>query len=91
MSIAHTRAMLHAALDGGLDNVSYRTDPIFGLQVPESCPDVPSQILNPRDTWKDHAKYDDTATKLAKKFVENFAPYVEKVDVSVRDAGPTAA
>lgn len=91
MSIAHTRAMLHAALDGGLDNVSYRTDPIFGLQVPESCPDVPSQILNPRDTWKDHAKYDDTATKLAKKFVENFAPYVEKVDASVRDAGPTAA
>jgi phosphoenolpyruvate carboxykinase (ATP) len=88
MSISHTRAMLHAALDGGLDQVTYRDEEVFGLQVPETCPNVPSDVLNPRNTWKDANEYDATAKNLASKFAENFMPYIEKVPSEVRAAGP---
>jgi len=53
MKIQYTRAMLNAALDGKLDTVEYETDPIFNLQVPKTCDGVPSEVLNPRNTWKD--------------------------------------
>jgi phosphoenolpyruvate carboxykinase (ATP) len=71
IKIGLTRAMLHAALDGKLDNVAYRKDPIFGIEVPMECPGVPSEILDPRGTWPDPAAYDKKATDLAKLFEEN--------------------
>jgi phosphoenolpyruvate carboxykinase (ATP) len=88
MSLPHTRAMLHAALDGALDGVETRVEPFFGLEVPTSCPGVPTEILDPRDTWQDKAAYDAKATDLAKRFHEGFRPYVEKVDDNVKSAGP---
>lgn len=88
MALPATRAMLHAALDGALDDVETVTDPIFGLEIPTSCPGVQPDLLDPRKTWKDGAAYDKKATDLAKRFHENFRPYVEKVSEAVRAAGP---
>ncbi|MBM3975674.1 MAG: phosphoenolpyruvate carboxykinase (ATP) [Planctomycetes bacterium] len=74
ISIAHTRALLNAALRGDLDagKVEYDVHPVFGLKMPKSCPGVPSEILNPRNTWKDKAAYDAQATKLRDLFRKNF-------------------
>jgi phosphoenolpyruvate carboxykinase (ATP) len=74
ISIGHTRSLLNAALEGQLDKgkVQYGTHPTFNLQVPKSCPGVPSDILDPRNTWKDKAAYDAQATKLRDLFRKNF-------------------
>jgi len=72
ISIKHTRALLDAALRGDLDNVEYEQHPILGLQMPTSCPDVPSEILNPRNTWEDKEAYDAAANKLVGMFRKNF-------------------
>jgi phosphoenolpyruvate carboxykinase (ATP) len=87
MEIGHTKAMLRAALSGKLDGVEMRVDPIFGMRVPASCPDVPSKILDPRSTWKDPAAYDRAAGKLAGMFQENFVQYADQVTPGVRAAG----
>jgi phosphoenolpyruvate carboxykinase (ATP) len=71
MKLGFTRAMIHAAFDGQLDEVGFETDPIFGLHFPTTCPNVPSEILNPRNTWSDTAAYDAQATKLHGMFEEN--------------------
>jgi phosphoenolpyruvate carboxykinase (ATP) len=63
--------MIHAAFDAQLDEEVFETDPIFGLHVPTTCPNVPSEILNPRNTWSDTAAYDAQATKLHGMFEEN--------------------
>ena len=73
MKLAHTRAMIHAALNGALNE--FATDPVFGLQVPTSCAGVPSEVLNPRDTWSDKAAYDAKALDLKAKFDENFEKF----------------
>ncbi len=75
ISIGHTRALLNAALRGDLDpaKVEYELHPVFNLQMPKSCPDVPAEILNPRNTWDDKAAYDAQADKLRDMFRENFA------------------
>jgi phosphoenolpyruvate carboxykinase (ATP) len=88
MKIQHTRAMLNAVLDGKLDNVEYFTDPIFNLQVPKTCEDVPLEILNPRNTWKDKKAYDETAKKLAGMFVDNFKEYESETEKEIIAAGP---
>jgi phosphoenolpyruvate carboxykinase (ATP) len=88
MDINHTRSMVRAALDGRLDGVPTVTDPIFGVEVPTSCPDVPSELLQPRTTWADPDAYDRQARALAHMFVENFAAYADGVSPSVRAAGP---
>ena len=72
ISIGHTRALLNAALEGKLDQLECETHPIFNLKVPKSCPGVPAEILNPRNTWKDKAAYDAAATKLRDMFRKNF-------------------
>jgi phosphoenolpyruvate carboxykinase (ATP) len=71
MKLGFTRAMIHAAFDGQLDGVAFETDPIFGLHIPSECPNVPSDLLNPRNTWSDKAAYDAQATKLHGMFEEN--------------------
>ncbi len=90
MKIAHTRAMIRAALSGALDAVAYEKDPIFNLDIPVSCPDVPSEVLRPRSTWADAAAYDAQAGKLAKMFVENFKTFENGVAADVLAAGPNA-
>lgn len=88
MPIAHTRAMVAAALDGSLAKVPVVPDPFFGLGIPQSCPGVPGEVLQPRLTWTDPAAYDATATRLARSFEENFAPFAPTVSPEVRAAGP---
>ena len=89
MKIAYTRAMVNAALNGQLDQVEYRTDPIFGVQVPTSCPDVPAEILIPRQTWSNPEAYDEQARKLAGMFNDNFKQFADKASAEVGAAGPT--
>jgi phosphoenolpyruvate carboxykinase (ATP) len=88
MDINHTRSMVRAALDGRLDGVATITDPIFGVEVPTSCPEVPAEFLQPRGTWADPEAYDRQARALAHMFAENFAAYADGVSESVRAAGP---
>ncbi len=88
MNIAHTRSMVRAALDGSLAKVETRTDPIFGLEVPTSCPDVPGRFLDPRATWSDPAAYDQQARKLARMFADNFRAYADGVSDLIQAAGP---
>nr|WP_246351797.1 phosphoenolpyruvate carboxykinase [Sphingobium subterraneum] len=91
MPIKVTRALLNAALDGSLNDATFRTDPNFGFEVPVAVAGVESRILDPRATWANGAAYDDTAAKLVKQFVENFAQFEDHVDQSVREAALTAA
>jgi phosphoenolpyruvate carboxykinase (ATP) len=72
MKIAHTRAMVNAAIEGRLAGVRYETEPFFGLAIPTAVPDVPSETLNPRNAWPDKAAYDAQAKHLAQLFAENF-------------------
>ena len=88
MKLNYTRAMLNAALNGDLASVTYEEHPVFGVQVPTSCPNVPSTLLNPRNTWDDKAEYDLKANHLAKLFTTNFEQYVEGVSDEIRDAAP---
>jgi phosphoenolpyruvate carboxykinase (ATP) len=86
MPIAATRALLRAALDGELDEVEYRTDPIFGLDVPVEVPGVEASLLDPRSTWSDPDAYDEKARYLATRFKENFEKF--GADENVVAAGP---
>jgi phosphoenolpyruvate carboxykinase (ATP) len=89
MKLGYTRAMVRAALAGQLDDVEYLTDPNFGFDVPSSVPGVPSDVLQPRETWSDHAAYDAQASKLAGMFRENFSTFTDQVSDEIRNAGPT--
>ena len=73
ISIKHTRALLNAALRGDLDGVETETHPVLNLKMPKTCPDVPTEILNPRNTWDDKEAYDAAAEKLRGMFRSNFA------------------
>ena len=88
MEIAHTRAMIKAILDGTLSGVNTWADPVFGLAVPEECPDVPPEVLNPRNTWKRPEDYDEKARDLANQFIENFKQYEEGTSAEIKAAGP---
>jgi phosphoenolpyruvate carboxykinase (ATP) len=90
MKLSYTRAMISAALNGSLDNVAYDSHPVFGYQMPTSCPDVPSELLNPRNTWADKSAYDAQANKLANMFVKNFEQFESGVDVEILAAAPKA-
>lgn len=76
MKLAHTRAMIRAALAGALDDVPMAIDPIFGLARPLECPDVPAEVLDPRQTWADGTAFDAQATKLRELFDANYAKIV---------------
>jgi phosphoenolpyruvate carboxykinase (ATP) len=88
MKLPYTRAMVRAALDGRLADVPTRPDPVFGIHVPLRCPDVPDEVLWPRNTWEDPAAYDDQARKLAVMFQENFRQFADRVSEAIRAAGP---
>jgi phosphoenolpyruvate carboxykinase (ATP) len=86
MPIQATRALLHAALSGSLDGVAYRTDELFGFEVPVEVPGVDSALLDPRSTWADPAAYDEQARRLAAMFAENFSGF--DADENLVLAGP---
>jgi phosphoenolpyruvate carboxykinase (ATP) len=88
ISIRHTRALLNAALTGQLANVNYYKDPIFGFEVPCTCPDLPDNVLEPWSSWSSRAEYDKKYKDLAQRFIENFAKFSEGVPREVLEAGP---
>jgi len=88
MPIEHTRSLLNAALDGSLAGGDFEEDPIFGVQVPQSCPGVPTEVLRPRDTWSDPAAYDAKARELAGLFHSNFEHFADDASDEIKGAGP---
>ena len=89
MKLRYTRAMVSAALDGSLENAKFEKDPVFGMDVPTTCPGVPDEVMIPKNTWKDKKAYEETAKKLAASFVENFKKYTH-MPKEVVEAGPKA-
>jgi phosphoenolpyruvate carboxykinase (ATP) len=87
--IAHSRAVIRAAINGDLDSVEFVTDPVFGLDVPVECPGIPSELLTPRNTWDDPNAYDAKAVNLARLFTENFEEFREQAGEEIAAAGPT--
>jgi phosphoenolpyruvate carboxykinase (ATP) len=88
ISIKHTRNVLNAALNGDLDNVEFNIDPVFRFEIPTSCPDVPSEVLNPIKSWSNEDEYMNSYKELAKKYKENFGKFEEGVANNVIEAGP---
>ena len=88
IKLKYTRSIITAAMNGELDNVDFKTHKVFGLAMPTSVPDVPTELLSPKDTWADKAKYDATAEKLAASFVKNFAQYADNANEEILAAAP---
>ncbi len=88
MELKFTRAMITAALNGTLNDVEYKHDDIFNIDIPQTCPEVPSEIMNPKDTWNDKAAYEAQAVKLAKMFQENFEKKYPNMPENIANAGP---
>ncbi|MEM8964221.1 MAG: phosphoenolpyruvate carboxykinase (ATP), partial [Acidobacteriota bacterium] len=86
--LRHTRAIIDAIHDGSLAQQPTVTDPVFGFEVPTSCPNVPDEILQPRNTWADQAAYDEQRKQLAQRFVENFTKFEAEASEDVRQASP---
>lgn len=87
IKLGYTRAMVHATLDGSLNDVKTRTDPIFGLAIPQAVPTVPTEVLDPRSTWPDASAYDTQARKLSEMFRKNFEKFGSVAD-AIKEAGP---
>jgi phosphoenolpyruvate carboxykinase (ATP) len=90
MKLSYTRAMITAALNGSLNKVGFEAHPVFGYMMPSACPNVPAELLNPRNTWADKSAYDAQANKLANMFVSNFEQFAAGVDAEILAAAPKA-
>ncbi len=88
MKLPHTRRMLKEAIEGNLDDVEFKTDPIFGLSIPQHVEGVPDSVLNPRDTWENAGAYDSKAKKLAKMFIDNFEQFADEASEELLAAAP---
>ncbi len=88
ISIRHTRNLLNAALNGLLDNVEYYPDPVFGFQVPKTCPEVPENVLYPAQAWHNQDDYWKKYRALASRFIDNFHKFDDMVTDDVKQAGP---
>jgi len=88
MKLSYTRAMITAAMEGKLNNVEFKTQPVFDLAMPTEVPGVPSEILNPKDTWEDKANFDKTANHLAEQFVKNFEIFAKETSEAILSAAP---
>lgn len=88
ISLKYTRAMISAALDGKLENVGYRKHSIFGAEIPLTCPGVPSEILSPRETWKNDEGFYKQANDLAGRFIENFKKFEEYANEEIMSGAP---
>jgi phosphoenolpyruvate carboxykinase (ATP) len=80
--------MLSAALSGDLSDVSYTMDPIFGFEVPNHCPEVPDEVLNPSLAWPDPKEYQTRYHDLAARFIDNFRKFEDHTDPEIRASGP---
>ncbi len=89
-NIAFSRAAVAAAVDGTIEDAEYRTDPVFGFEVPTECPGIPSEVLDPKSTWHDADAYDTTARDLARRFAKNFEQFAGQAPPDVAAAGPKA-
>ncbi|CAN1548132.1 PckA Phosphoenolpyruvate carboxykinase (ATP) [Flavobacteriaceae bacterium] len=90
MKLKFTRTMITAALNGELNDVAFVNHNVFGIAIPQSCPNVPSEILNPRNTWEDQELYDKKASELAQKFEDNFAKFKEFANAEILAGAPIA-
>ncbi len=88
MKLKYTRAMIEAALDGKLEKVEYTQHPIFGLNMPVECENVPSEVLNPKQTWSDKESYDAKAMELANSFKKNFMKFEDNANKEILSGGP---
>ena len=88
MKLKYTRAMINAALSGNLNKVSYETHEIFGIKMPTVCPNVPTEVLNPKSTWKDKEAYDVKAKELANTFRRNFSQFKDYASQEILEGGP---
>ena len=88
MKLKYTRSMITAALNGELNNVEFVNHKVFGIAIPQSCPNVPNEILDPRNTWEDPERYDIKATELAGKFKANFAKFEEFANAEIMEGAP---
>ncbi len=88
ISIAHTRALLNAALTGELMSVEYTRDPVFGFEVPKVCTGIPESVLTPAASWPDREEYMRKYRELGARFVENFRKFEDQVRPEIREAGP---
>jgi phosphoenolpyruvate carboxykinase (ATP) len=88
MKLAYTRAIIDGIHSGALKNVATTPDPIFGFEVVNECPNVPKEVLIPRNTWSDKEAFDNTAKRLASLFIRNFKKFEDGVSQEVRSAGP---
>ncbi|MFN7302130.1 MAG: phosphoenolpyruvate carboxykinase (ATP) [Bacteroidota bacterium] len=91
MKLSYTRAMITAALNDELETVEYKEHPVFGVSMPLSCPGVPAELLDPRNTWEDKGAYDQKANHLARLFNENFETYASGVNEEIKAAAPREA
>lgn len=91
ISLKYTRSIITAAMNGELNHVNYEAHPIFGILMPDACPGVPSEILNPKNTWADKEAYDKTAYDLARRFAENFKEYESHANDEMLAAAPKQA
>ncbi|MBU46743.1 MAG: phosphoenolpyruvate carboxykinase (ATP) [Flavobacteriales bacterium] len=90
ISLKYTRAMITSILNGELDNADFITHEVFGLNMPTSCPNVPSEILSPKNTWADKNAYDSKANELANTFNKNFAQFADNANAEILEAAPKA-
>lgn len=88
ISIKYTRTLLNAALTGQLADVQYDKDPVFGFEVPRTCPDIPDEVLKPWSSWPSREEYDQKYKQLAQKFIENFRKFESETSQEVIEAGP---
>ena len=88
MKLKYTRAMITAALDGKLDDVEWKDYGYFQLCIPDSCPGVPTEVLNPENTWADKKAYHTQAAKLVRKFAENVQRFKGEIPDEILNAGP---
>ena len=91
ISLKYTRAMITAILNNKLEYIEYNTHEVFGLNMPSSCPHVPSEILNPRNTWENKEDYDAKANELAHAFNKNFAQFANNANDEILSAAPKVA
>ena len=90
MKLRYTREMISSALEGKLDHAEFVQHPIFGLQMPTSCENVPTEVLNPKNTWADKEAYDKKALELAESFRRNFAKFDQQANEEILNGGPIA-
>ena len=88
IKLSYTRAMISAALEGKLSNVDFKNLPIFNLQIPTNCPGVPTEVLDPGNTWDNKDAYTKKAAELAGLFIKNFQKYAAGVSEEIKAAAP---